>query len=126
MSLPEVLLWTQLKTSRSGLHWRRQHPAGGYVLDFFCAKANLVIEVDGFAHDTGDRPQRDANRDAWLSEHRIDTIRVPANDVLRDPGAVAEGVIVLALDRLERFGKAPPSDLRAATSPSQSDVGGAT
>jgi very-short-patch-repair endonuclease len=121
MSLPEVLLWKELKSARSGLHWRKQHAADAYVLDFFCGRANLAIEVDGFAHDTGNRPQKDDARDAYLKAHRIDTLRIPARDVLRDPGAVAESVIALALDRLDRFGKPPPSSLRDATSPSRVD-----
>ena len=119
MSLPEVLLWRELKGS--DLSFRKQHGAGDYVLDFFCARANLAIEVDGFSHNTGDRPERDANRDAWLKASRIDTVRVPAADVLRDPRSVAESFVAIALARLENFGKTPPSALRAATSPSQVD-----
>ena len=119
MSLPEVLLWRELKGS--GLHFRKQHVAGDYVLDFFCARANLAIEVDGFSHDTGDRPERDAQRDAWLLARRIDTIRIPASAVLRDPAVVAESIVAVVLERLQRFGKTPPSGLRPATSPSQVD-----
>ena len=122
LSLPEVLLWTKLR--KSDLHWRKQHAAGPFVLDFFCARANLAIEIDGIAHDMGDRPQRDVARDAWLKERRIDTLRVPASEVLHDPGAAAESIVALAWARLSEFGKAPPSSLRDATSPSQVDGGG--
>jgi very-short-patch-repair endonuclease len=118
MSLPEVLLWRELKANH--LHFRKQHEAGDHVLDFFCARANLAVEIDGFSHSTG-RRERDEKRDAWPQAHRIDTIRTPASDVLRDPAAVARGVVAMAVDRLERFGKTPPSSLRLATSPSQVD-----
>jgi len=91
------------------------------VLDFFCARANLAIEIDGFAHDTGDRPERDARRDAWLRDRRIDTLRVLATDVLRDTAQVVEAIVAVVDERLALFGKAPPSPLRAATSPSQVD-----
>ncbi|MDZ4308027.1 endonuclease domain-containing protein, partial [Allopontixanthobacter sp.] len=50
MSLPEVLLWREMRKRPTGLKFRRQHPAGIYILDFFCAKAKLAIEIDGFAH----------------------------------------------------------------------------
>lgn len=40
MSLPEVLLWRELRKKPNGLQYRRQHPAGPYVLDFFRAKAS--------------------------------------------------------------------------------------
>ena len=119
MSLPEVLLWRELR--QSGLHIRKQHSAGDYVLDFFCARANLAIEVDGKAHDMGDRPRHDAARDRWLEERRIDTLRVPARDVLRDPVVAAEAIVAEVEARLVRFGKDPPSALRAAVSLSQVD-----
>jgi very-short-patch-repair endonuclease len=122
MSLPEVLIWRLLKGSPGGYKFRKQHPAGPYILDFFCARANLAIEIDGFAHDTGDRPRRDARRDAWLREHKIDTLRIPANDVLKDADAVAESIIATVEDRMSNFGKTPPSVANAtATSPSQVD-----
>jgi very-short-patch-repair endonuclease len=40
--------------------FRRQHPIGRYVLDFYCAGARLAVEIDGLSHDLGDRPQRDS------------------------------------------------------------------
>ena len=47
MSLPEVLLWQDLRKRPDGAKFRRQHPAGMYVLDFYCSDARLAIEVDG-------------------------------------------------------------------------------
>ena len=47
MTPPEVALWQSLRTRPGGYKFRRQHPAGIYVLDFFCTKARLAIEVDG-------------------------------------------------------------------------------
>jgi len=121
MSLPEGLLWQHLRGSPNGLRFRNQHPAGGYVIDFFCARANLAIEIDGIAHGMGERPQRDERRDAWMRDHRVDTFRIPASDVLRDPVAVAESIVAHALSRIASFGKTPPSAVPAATSPSQVD-----
>ena len=109
LTKPEFLLWQLLRTSPSGHKFRNQHPAGPFILDFFCARANLAIEVDGYAHGTGDRPERDAARDAWLAQHRIDTLRIPAVDVLKDATEVTNSIIATVEDRLTRFGKAPPS-----------------
>ena len=67
MTPPEIALWLALRRDGAGLRFRRQHPAGQYVLDFYCAPARLAIEVDGEAHARGDRPERDATRDAWLA-----------------------------------------------------------
>ncbi len=88
MSLPEVLLWQQLRQSPGGHRFRRQHPAGPYDLDFYCAPARLAIEVDGAAHDFGDRPTRDAARDAWLEGQGVRVLRLPAKAVLTDLDAV--------------------------------------
>ena len=121
MSLPEVLLWRELKLAKSDVRFRKQHPAGPYVLDFFCARANLAVEVDGIAHNMGDRPQRDIERDAWLKQYHIEVVRIAAADVLRDPVAAAESIIGVVKERLVQFGKTPPSGLRPAASPSQVD-----
>jgi very-short-patch-repair endonuclease len=84
MSLPEALLWRHLRTRPAGYKFRRQHPAGPYVLDFYYAAAALCIEVDGLAHDLGTNPQRDERRDAWLANSGIKTLRIPAAEILRD------------------------------------------
>ena len=72
---------------------------GVYVLDFFCPAAKLAIEVDGIAHDMGDRPRRDEIRAAWLAEQGIELLRLPAKDVLADPDAIADAVLRLCADR---------------------------
>lgn len=100
MSLPEVLLWQVLRGQPQGVKLRRQHPSGEIDMDFYCADARLCIEIDGLAHDMGDRPQRDLRRDAWLGSAGIDTMRLAASDVLKDAIAVAGGIVALARSRL--------------------------
>ena len=102
MELPEVLLWIQLRRRTLGLRFRRQHPVGPYVLDFYCPQAKLAVEIDGYSHEVADRPQRDERRDAWLAGRGVRTIRLPAREVLKDmDGALA--TIAAAL---------PPQSLR--------------
>ena len=60
MTLPEVVLWKVLRARPAGIKFRRQHPVGPYVLDFYCEAALTGIEVDGMAHDMGENPLRDA------------------------------------------------------------------
>ena len=96
MSLPEVLLWQRLKGSPQGISFRKQHPIGSYRADFYCAALKLVIEVDGIAHDMGDRPQRDERRTEALQQQGYQVIRVPAVNIFRDPDEAAEGVIAFA------------------------------
>ena len=92
MSLPEVLLWRELRQQNEA-KFRRQHSIEPYFLDFYCAKAKVCVEVDGIAHDMGDRPQRDDERDERLRSEGIETVRILATDVLADPQAVAESLV---------------------------------
>ncbi|WP_430445167.1 endonuclease domain-containing protein [Sphingorhabdus contaminans] len=112
MTLPEVLLWRLLRGQPQGVKFRRQHPSSSIGMDFYCSDARLVFEVDGIVHDMGDNPERDLNRDAWLRSRGIETVRIPAADVLKDVNAVADGILRLALSRLPlhhpaRAGRSP-------------------
>ena len=102
MSLPEVLLWQHLRRQVADIKFRRQHPCGPYVLDFWCAAARVAVEIDGFAHDMGDRPERDGMRDQWMKERGMTVLRIAAKDVLRDPVRVAEGIAAFCHDCLGR------------------------
>ncbi len=82
LSVPEARLWSCLRRREPDKPvFRRQHPIGPYVLDFYCAKARLAIELDGLSHDLGDRPQRDIRRDGWLKERGVTVIRIAASDL---------------------------------------------
>jgi very-short-patch-repair endonuclease len=93
MTLPEVLLWNQLKGARLGASFRKQHPIGPYVADLYCAQIKLVIEVDGEAHNCGDRPARDAARDVYLIGAGFDILRIAAADILKDMDGVLQRIL---------------------------------
>jgi very-short-patch-repair endonuclease len=100
LSLPERLLWVRLRGREPGRPaFRRQHPLGPYVLDFYCAPSRLCVEVDGAVHGAGDRPERDARRDAWLRGQGIEVVRVSAAYVLEDPSRAADWIVQLATER---------------------------
>lgn len=81
MTPPELRLWNVLRSRPNGFKFRRQHPVGPYILDFFCPAAALVIEIDGMAHDMGGNPERDERRDSWLAGQGILTLRFAATDI---------------------------------------------
>jgi very-short-patch-repair endonuclease len=119
MSLPEIVLWQALRKGRlAGSRFRRQHPIGPYILDFYCPSARLAVEVDGSAHDTAARVRHDARRQAWLAQRGIAVLRVRAGDVLRDERL--EGVL-LAIEQAAVC--APSGSLR---SPPPPQCGGGT
>ncbi|WKL57208.1 DUF559 domain-containing protein [Asticcacaulis sp. ZE23SCel15] len=102
MSLPEMLIWGRIRVRQKGLpQFRRQHPLGIYVADFYCAQAKLVIEIDGMAHRANDRVRKDDIRDSWMTDQGLMTLRISAVDVLKDPDEVADGIYRLATERLK-------------------------
>ena len=81
MTPAERALWYHLRDHRlSGWHFRRQVPMRGYIVDFYCAEARLIVEVDGSIHDT--QGEYDANRDHVFAEDGLRTLRVTNDDVL--------------------------------------------
>ena len=90
MTPPERTLWKHLRGKRlGGIRFRRQHPIGPFIADFYCHDAKLVVEIDSSAHD-GRKPY-DANRDEWMRANGIRVVRVMASDVTDH----TEGVIKL-------------------------------
>ena len=108
MSLPEVLLWNRLRGNPMGVKFRKQHPLGDYVIDFFCASRRIAVEIDGIAHDRGDRPMRDSSRDAWLRRQGVEVLRIPAAEVLRDVAAVADAVVARIRPHRQPLARLPP------------------
>lgn len=118
MTLPEVVLWQVLRKGRlEGLRFRRQHPIGPYILDFYCPSARLAVEVDGFAHDTAGRARHDQQREAWLARKGITVLRFSANDVLQDEKL--DGVLL----GIERAAATAPSGAPRAPPPPRGEGG---
>ena len=93
MSPPEVRLWSLLRRSPNGIKFRRQHPVGPFVADFYCPSAKLVIEIDGLIHDL--TATRDQNRDEYIAGLGLGILRIPASDVMADASSVADGLVRL-------------------------------
>ena len=93
MSLPEVLLWQQLRQRPGGLKFRRQFPIGQITADFACLEQHLIIEVDGQGHSVGDQPRRDAARDALLRREGFRVMRIAARDVLKNMDGVLRCIV---------------------------------
>ncbi len=107
MSLPEVKLWQELRSRPGGNKFRRQHPAGPFVLDFYCARAKLAIEVDGAVHDNASVIAKDAGRSAFLRQQGIATTRIPAKLVLEDIEAVVQRLVEICDERMKTMDRSP-------------------
>jgi very-short-patch-repair endonuclease len=109
MSPPEVMLWTRLR-GRNGDRpaFRRQHPIGSIIVDFYCPSARLAVEVDGETHWDEANRSRDAARGRWLSLQGIEVLRVPAGSVYRDLSGVVDGILVKAEELRRRLAPSTP------------------
>jgi very-short-patch-repair endonuclease len=89
---PEAILWGVHRSRQlGGLKFRRQHPIGPYVVDFYCDSARLVVEIDGLSHD--ETAESDARRSEYLQQAGLRIVRVLNDEVLRDLDAVAEMIV---------------------------------
>ncbi len=101
-TLGEVLLWQQLKAGQiRGHKFNRQKPLGNYIVDFYCKRLNLVIEVDGGYHYEGDQPLRDKERQEILQDMGLQFLRFDDIDVKRNISFVVR-VIQEFIDEWER------------------------
>ncbi|WEJ99248.1 MAG: endonuclease domain-containing protein [Candidatus Sphingomonas phytovorans] len=108
MSLPEVQLWQRLRRRVGRFKFRRQHPIGPYIVDFYCREASLVIEIDGEVHSRGDRAVRDELRDRFLRDNGLCVLHVAAARILYDPDAAAEAIVAYAARPLHHAPHGPP------------------
>lgn len=91
MTDEERVLWQALRTNQLGAHFRRQQVIDGFIVDFYCHAAGLVVEVDGPVHD--ERAEYDAERDQALSRRGVCVLRVTNEEVSGDLAAVLERII---------------------------------
>lgn len=111
LTLPEGLLWRAIKGRKAaGFHFRKQHPLGPYVLDFYCHERRLCVEIDGASHGMGDQARKDERRDGWVAEKGIQTLRISASCVLDDVDDAVRMIVAAACgDDLSSEWKPPPS-----------------
>ena len=82
MTPAEKILWEELRANKLGVHFRRQQVIAGFIVDFYCHKAALVVEVDGDVHDL--QQEEDARREKALSEVGLRIVRFRNDEVVRD------------------------------------------
>ena len=86
------------------IRFTRQKVIGNYIVDFYCAKANLVVELDGSQHYEVGEQEKDAERTAFLEQYGLRVVRIPNNAVNENFRGVCE--------HIDNLVKQPPSQLR--------------
>ena len=96
MTAAETALWMHLKKGINGFKFRRQHPIGLYIADFYCHEAKLIVEVDGFVHSEPEVKQSDDSRQKELETWGYTIIRFINQEVSEKP----EEVIKIITDKI--------------------------
>jgi very-short-patch-repair endonuclease len=93
MTNAERMLWQHLRANHlGGWHFRRQQVIGGYIADFYCHAAGLVVELDGGVHDT--QAGYDAERDQVLMEWGLCVLRFKNQEVVEDLERVLQAILL--------------------------------
>jgi very-short-patch-repair endonuclease len=87
----ERALWDMVRGGKMGVRFRRQQPVGPYIVDFYCAEAGLVVELDGRGH--ADQVDYDQRRDAWLAGKGLTVLRFRNEEVLQRPHDVYRAIM---------------------------------
>jgi very-short-patch-repair endonuclease len=94
MTEAENHLWKRLRGKQiGGLQFYRQKTIGNFIVDFFCAKANLVIELDGGQHYSDEGILRDAGRDRYLKAQGLQVLRFSDRDVFVNTEGVLKQIL---------------------------------
>ena len=89
----ERTLWEALRSDAlAGLHFRRQQVIGGFIADFYCASAQVAIELDGPVHVHAEQMREDAERDRVLASRGIRTMRIASERVGTELAKVLEEI----------------------------------
>ena len=96
MTEAEQFLWNKLRKKQlEGLKFRRQHPFGHFILDFYCHEKKLVVELDGGYHESAEQKKKDMERTFFLTEVGLTEIRFKNKDVIYN--------IELVLDEIRKY-----------------------
>ena len=88
----EILLWLQLKNSKTGFKFRRQHSIGGYIADFYCPSKKLIIEIDGPQHFKKENKEYDKIRSHYFEGLDIRVIRFTNLEITIETQAVVKKI----------------------------------
>jgi very-short-patch-repair endonuclease len=91
MTKAEQLLWSKIRRKQiKGYQFYRQKVIGNYIVDFYCPKAHIVLEIDGGQHYNDAGEVKDARRDAYMSQLGIKVLRFSDREIFKNLKGVLE------------------------------------
>ena len=103
MTPTERFVWRKLRNRQIGFYFRRQHIIGGFVVDFYCDRARLCIELDGLSHEVF-HSREDEERDTALALMGIRTLRFRNEQIALDWAACAQKIFAICIERSSQLG----------------------
>jgi len=91
----EIILWSRLRNKQLGYKFRRQHSFDNYIVDFYCPKKNLIVEVDGSQHI--DQKEYDAERTRYFKTRGLRVVRFWNSEINNN----IQGVVMRIMELLE-------------------------
>lgn len=92
MTPAEIFMWSQLNVAFSGTKFRKQHPLGSYIADFYCHKHKLVIELDGSIHQLPEVIDNDLQKQAFFESQGLTVLRFTNQEVFNNLNRVLETI----------------------------------
>lgn len=99
MNKSEIILWSKIKNDRLGYRFRRQYGIGNYIVDFYCPKLKLVIEVDGVTHLDELVCDNDVVRQKYLESLGLKVIRFTSAEILLNIQEVLKTLFIICKQR---------------------------
>ncbi|MBD0787974.1 endonuclease domain-containing protein [Vibrio sp. Y2-5] len=93
MTEPEKRLWFRIRNNHLGVKFRRQHGIGRYIVDFYCPKKKLIVEIDGDSHFTNSAKESDEIRDECMISLGLKVLRVTNSQVMSDLDSVVDLIL---------------------------------
>jgi very-short-patch-repair endonuclease len=102
-TVAETHMWSLLRKKQLGTRFRRQHPMGPFILDFYAPEVRLAIEVDGAVHDSAEQKEYDNFRQKLIEQHNTEFMRFRNSDLENGPDAMALQIATKVTQRRSQF-----------------------
>lgn len=93
----EHVFWKLVRNRKlNGLKFKRQHSIGNYIVDFYCASKNLIVELDGEIHETEAQNIKDGIRDKYLKEMNFIVLRFKNEEIYESMESVKQKILSIS------------------------------
>lgn len=107
----EKTVWGMVRNNQLGYKIRRQHPIDRFIIDFYCPRVKLIIEIDGDSHSRMEQAKYDVERTAWLEGGGYSVMRFENDEVKENPSLVVEKILKAIIQLVNIIAPTPPSPL---------------